>query len=422
MHVTRTDNSTTNITLTITADAAELSPIKDGVVTRLGRTVKVQGFREGKAPLAVIEKNIEPALLQGDFLDEAMTQLYAKATKEQSIRPVTRPKVDVKKFVPFTELEFTVTTDIIGEVKLPDYKKVVVEKQKVSVTAKDVTDVVKSLQTRLAEKVEVTRAAKNGDEAIIDFKGVDDKGQAVNGAESTDYPLVLGSNSFIPGFEDNVVGLKTGDEKTFTITFPKDYGVQALASKDVVFTVTLKKINELQEQGADDAFAAKVGPFKTLADLKEDIKKQVTFERERDAKEQYESDLIKAIAAKTKVQLPEVLVEDQVKHNIVELKRNLTYRGQTFEEFLKSEGLSEDEYKKQAAPKAAEQITISLTLAEIADKENLTIENDELESRIQSLKGQYSDPAMQAELDKPENRQDIASRMLTEKVLAVITK
>jgi trigger factor len=422
MQVSRKDNTPTNITLTIAATADELQPIKDSVVARLGKNIKVQGFRAGKAPANILEKNIDPNMLQGDFLDEAMTQLYAKATKDEDLRPVTRPKVDIKKFVPFTELEFTVTTDIVGEITLPDYKKITVEKPKVAVTADDVKGVLDSLRTRLAEKKEVSRKAKANDEVLIDFNGVDTEGKPVSGADGKDYPLTLGSNAFIPGFEDELIGLSKDESKTFTITFPKDYGVAALASKDVVFTVKVNSINELQEPKADDEFAKKVGPFETLADLKKDIKEKVTLEREREASDQYNNELIKAIVAKTKVALPDELIDEQIKHNIVEFKRNLTYRGQTWEEYLTSEKITEDEYKEQEKPRATEQITASLVLSEIAEKEGLTIENDELDARISMLKMQYTDQAMQAELDKPENRRDIASRMLTEKVLDILNK
>ncbi len=417
MHVERTDLSTTEIKLTITASEAELTPIKDGVVTRLGKNVKVAGFREGKAPLAIIEKNIDQNLLQGDFLDEAMTQLYAKATVDENIRPVTRPQVTVKKFVPYSSLEFDVTTNIIGPIKLPDYKKITVTRDSVKVLAKDVNDVLESLQARLAEKKQIDRAAKTDDEVVIDFSGVDSKKQPIEGADGKDYPLVLGSNAFIPGFEDNVSGMKAGDEKSFDLTFPKDYGVSDLAGKKVTFTVTAKQVNELQKPEVDEAFVAKVGPFSSVDELKEDIKKQLSAEREREVIEKQQNELLKKISDKTTVEIPEALIEQQVVYNLDEVRRNLTYRGQTYEEYLKALGKSEEEYKKELAEPAHEQIKASLILSEIAEKENLSIQPEELDLRIQLLKGQYQDPQMQSELVKPENRRDIASRMLSEKVV-----
>lgn len=420
MKISRTDVSNTQVTLLISATEAELTPIKDGVVHRLAHNVKLPGFREGKAPQALIEKNLDQALLQNDFLDEAMTQLYAQATQEENIRPVTRPEVTIKKFVPFTELEFEVSTSIVGKITMPDYKKISVPREEVVVTAEDVTNVIESLRTRMAEKKEVTRAAKLKDEAVIDFKGVDKDGKAIAGADGTDYPLELGSGAFIPGFEEEVVGLKAGAEKTFDITFPKDYGAKELAGTKVTFTVTVKKVNELALPEVNDEFAAKVGPFKTVDELKEDVKKQLTTEREQEVEGKQQDAILKAISDKTEVEIPDALIEQQVTYNIDDLRRNLTYRGQTYPEYLEAEGKTEEQHKEELKPVAAEQLKGSLILSEIAELENLTVQPEELEIRIQLLKGQYTDPAMQAELDKPENRRDIASRMLSEKVINLL--
>lgn len=420
MKITRTDVSKTEIKLLISANEAELKPIKDGVVSRLSKDVKLPGFREGKVPSALVEKNIDQNMLQNDFLDEAMTQLYASATQEKGIRPVTRPEVAIKKFVPFSELEFEVSTSIVGEIKLADYKNVKVPKDKVTVTVKDVNDVIDNLSTRMAEKSEVKRAAKLKDEAVIDFKGVDKDGKDIEGAEGKDYPLELGSGAFIPGFEEEIVGLKAGEEKTFNITFPKDYGAAKLAGAKVKFTVTVKSVNELKLPKVDDEFATKVGPFKTAQELKDDIKKQLTAEKEREIEGKHQDAILKAISDKTEIDLPEALIEQQVTYIIDDVRRNLMQTGQTYQEFVKSQGKTEESYKKEVRPQAVEQLKISLILSEIADKEKLTVEPEEVDLRIQLLKGQYNDPAMQAELDKPENRRDIASRMLSEKVVSLL--
>lgn len=417
MQIQRNDTSATEVKMVISGNQADLAPIKESVVARLSQNVKLPGFRSGKAPKALVEKNIDQNLLQGDFLDEAMTQLYAKATRRENIRPVTRPEVTLKKFVPFTDLEFEVKTSIIGKISLPDYKKTAVKKESVSVAAKDINEVLDSLKTRMAEKKEVKRAAKSGDETVIDFKAVDADGKPVESAEGKDYPLLLGSKAFIPGFEDNLTGVKAGDEKTFSITFPKDYGASAMAGQKVEFTVNVKFVNELIEPAVDDAFAAKVGPFKTVNELKEDIKKQLTAEKERQAHENQQNAVLKAVSDKSKVEIPPALIEQQVNYNMEEIRRNAASRGQTFQELLATEGNTEEELKKSLEPQAHEQLKASLVLAEIAEVEKISITPEELDTHIEFLKGQYKDAAMQSELDKPENRKDIASRMLSEKVV-----
>lgn len=419
MHTTLTKVDNTKVKLLISASEEDLRPSKDKVLKKLAKQVKLPGFRDGKAPLNLVEKNVDPGLLQAEFLDEAMTELYVKGAAAEKIRPVTRPEVTVKKFVPFSHLEFEVTTEIVGNIKLADYKKIKLSKQKPEVTAKDVNDVIKSLKVRVADKTEVGRAAKKSDEAWIDFRGVDEKGKPINGADGKDYPLVIGSNTFIPGFEDNVEGMKPGEEKTFNLTFPKDYGVKALANKKVKFTVTVKKIQEVSEPEVNDAFAAKVGPFKTVEELKDDIKKQLTIEKQNQVNRDYSSELVEKIADKSSMSIPRTMIDQQVEHNLEHFKRDLVYRGQTYAEFLKSEDTNEEKYRKEVLePQAEKQVKASLILSEISEAEGIFITPEELEIRLQILKGQYKDPQMQAELDKPENRQDIASRMLTEKVLA----
>jgi trigger factor len=417
MHVKKTNNSPTSVTLSFVGNKADLSPIKQQTVARLGRDLKLSGFRPGKAPTAIIEKNLDQSVLQTEVIEEAINSFYVKGLDEYRLRPVSRPEVSIKKFVPFTTLEFETKADVIGEITLPDYTKIKKAKPTTKITEKEVAVVVKSLQTRLAERKDVDRAAKNGDQVMIDFKGVDDKGEPVNGAEGKGYPLVLGSNTFIPGFENNIIGMEPAQENTFTIKFPKDYNVAALASKDVTFTVTATTVQEIVEPEVNDEFAAKAGPFKTLAELTEDIKKQLTQEREIEAQHEYEQALIEEIASKSKVVIPDALIEEQLDVAEQEEKQNLVYRGQTWEEHLKQEGVTEKEHRDQNRDKAAMRVKAGLVLSEISEKEGLDVTPEELEIRIQLLKGQYQDAAMQTELDKPENRRDIGMRMLTEKTI-----
>ncbi|MBX4190668.1 trigger factor, partial [Candidatus Saccharibacteria bacterium] len=260
MRVLRKDNSPTNIVLTVAADTADLAPIKKHVLGHFKHTVKVPGFREGKAPEELIEKYANQQRLLDEFMEHAMNELYRRAVDQEQIKPIATPSVQLKKFVPYTDMEFEAETEIIGPIKLPNYKSMKLAKNKPAVTAKDVDGVIKSLQTRMAERSEVNRAAKTGDELIIDFEGQDKTGKKVPGAEGKDHPIVLGSKTFIPGFEEKLIGLKPGDTKEFEITFPKDYGAAALQNQKVDFKVSVQKIQELKEPKADDEFASKVGP------------------------------------------------------------------------------------------------------------------------------------------------------------------
>ena len=417
MQVKVSHTSSTEAVVTVVAGESEIQNIKTHVLGHFQDRVKVPGFRPGKVPAEVLEKNVDPNSLQTEFLEEAIDQLYSQALRSQKLRPVDRPKVSIKKFVPFTTLEFEAVVSVIGKIKLADYKKIKKSKPKVALTVKDVDEVIASLRNRAAEKSDVDRAAKDGDQLYVDFKGVNKKGEPVNGADGKDYPLTLGSKAFIPGFEENLVGLKVNDEKTFTLKFPKNYGVKALAGKDVTFTVNVSKVQEVKEPKLDEEFAAKIGPFKTVAELKADIKKQLAIERQQQADRAYENDLIQEISSKSSVDVPKVLVDDQIERMEQEERQNITYRGQTWQEHLDEEGVNDSQHKEQKRPQAEERMKASLIMAEIAEVEGLEVTPDEIDLRLQLLKGQYQDPQMQAELDKPEARRDIAGRLLTEKTL-----
>jgi trigger factor len=422
MRVARESKTPIQSHLTINASAEDLEPIKIHVLGHFRKNVKVPGFRPGKAPANLVEKHVDQKLLLDEFMEHALNELYRRAIDQERIRPVSQPQVSLKKFVPFTELEFEAELETIGEVKLGNYKTIKVPKKPVSVTAKEVNAVIGDLQKRMAERAEVKRAAKDGDEVVIDFAGRDSSNKPISGADGKDYPLLLGSKTFIPGFEDHVIGMKTGEDKEFDITFPKDYGVAALQNKKVTFKVTAKKVHELNEPKVDDEFAKKAGPFKTVTELKADIKKQLTAEREREAETQRENEIIQKLVEKSSVEIPKVLIEEQVQRLEEEEKRNLMYRGQTWSEHLKEEGVTEEEHRERNKPDAELRVKAGLVLSEVADKEGITVQPEELEIRLQMLKGQYNDAAMQAELDKPENQNDIAARLLTEKTLAKLVE
>ncbi|HMT55540.1 MAG TPA: trigger factor [Candidatus Saccharibacteria bacterium] len=408
----------TTVVFEIAAESNEMSNIKNKVLHILAPRVKVAGFREGKVPMELVEKNIDEATLQSEFLNEAIQTLYLAAVKEERIRPVGQPEVNVTKFVPYEVLEFTMEIPVVGSIKLPNYKKISAKRAEVKISADQVQDVLKNLQVRAAEKTEVKRSAKLTDEAWIDFKGVDKKGEPISGADGTDYPLVLGSGTFIPGFEDNVVGMNVGDEKSFDVTFPKDYGAKALQNAKVTFTVTLKKINEVAEPKLDDAFAGKIGPFETLKQLKDDIKKQLEQEEKQRVERDFEAAIVDELSEKTEVAIPDTLIDEQQEAVLQEVRQNAIRRGLTYDEMLKSLGKTEEAYiKEEVRPEAIRRIKAGLILSEIADIENIDVEPEVLEARIQVLKGQYSDKSMQDELDKPENRREINARLRTEKVI-----
>lgn len=418
MQIKREQINPTKVKLTIGAEPALLESIKQEAVKGLGQNAKVQGFRAGKAPTKLIEQQLDQSVLQTQVLEKAVNRLYVDAVQQENIRPASQPEIAITKFVPFTTLEFTAEVDSVGDIKVADYKKIKLASKPVEVTTKDVNEVLENLLGRSAEKKPVERAAKLGDEVVINFKGVDAKTQEkIQGADGNEFPLALGSKTFIPGFEEELVGVKPGNTKKFDLVFPKDYGAKALQNKKVSFTVEVLKVQELAKPKLDDKFAATVGPFKTLTELKADIKKQLAAEKQREAQQIFDNELLEKIAEKSTAVIPESMVEEEIDRMEEEEKRNLAYRGQTWQEHLNDEGVDEAGHREQKRERAALRIKIGLLLGEIANKEKVDVTPEELEIRMQLLKGQYQDPSMHAELDKPESRLDIRSRMMTEKTI-----
>jgi len=418
MQVKRDQLSDTKVKLTITADQALINVVKQEALERLSINVNVQGFRPGKAPANLVEKQVDQSSLQSEFLETAVNQLYVQAAQQEKLRPVAPPDIAISKFVPFTTLEFTAEVETVGTIKLPDYKKIKLAPKVTPVTSKDVDTVIENILSRGGEKKEVKRAAKDKDEVVIDFFGTDTKTkEPINGADGKDYPLVLGSKSFIPGFEDELIGAKSDSDINFEITFPADYSTKDLRSKKVSFAVKVKTVSEIVKPKLDDTFAATLGPFKTVAELKADVKRQLETERDQENQRTYDNELLEKIAAKSTVSIPGTMIEQEIDRMEEEEKRNIVYRGQTWQEHLAEEGIDEKAHREKQREGATLRVKAGLVLAEVAELEDINVMPEELEMRLSLLKGQYTDLSMQAELDKPENRRDIMSRMLTEKTL-----
>lgn len=420
MKVARKDTSPTKLSLTITAGAEDLAPIKHHVLRHFAGNVKVPGFRAGHAPANMVEKYANQQALLDEFMEHALNDLYGKAIDAEKIRPAGQPKVSVKKFVPYTTLEFEAEIEVIGQIKLANYRDLKRTVPKATVSAKDVEGVLRTLQQRSAQRKETTKPAKDGDELLIDFAGTDAKGQVLPNTEGKDYPLVLGSGSFIPGFEENLLGAKKGEAKEFQVTFPDDYQAADMRGKKVTFKVGVKKVSELINSKLDDEFAKAVGPFKNLAELKADIKKQLQLDGENEAKTQFQNQLVAEIANKSEVDVPDSLVQDQLLRMEEDEKRNLVYQGKTWQEHLKEENLTEQGHRDRHRDQAYQRVKGGLVLSEIAEREDIQVSQKEIDERITLLKGQYNDPAMQAELDKSESRREIAGRLMTEKTVAKI--
>ena len=408
--------SDTQVHLSVELDKTDLATAKRAAVQELSKTVKVQGFREGKVPANVAEKNIDPLALANATTENAINIAVNDIAIAEELRILDRPQVDLGDFQPYDVLTFEATIDIVPDVTLGDYKKLKAKKEAVDVSDAEVDEVVERMRTQLAEKKTVERAAANDDEVRIDFIGKKN-GEAFDGGTAKDYDLVLGSNSFIPGFEEAIVGHKVGETFDVPLTFPEDYHAEHLKGAEVVFEVTLNDIKEVVLPEVDDAFAVKVGPFKTVEGMREDIRAELMQQKEKTIEDKYKDDLVGELVAVSTVPMPQLLVDDQIRQIEQDAMQNLMYRGMSPDQYIAQMGYKDhDEWHDKEFRVAAERrVQAGLALAELSKAENIEVTKDELDARHAQMLEQY--PTMKDQLDSPEARRDMANRVITEKTV-----
>lgn len=411
--------SDTKVELTITVEAGELSDAKKVALTKLAKDMKIPGFRKGKVPTSAVEKNIDPHKLEDEIINNALSKAVADTFLAKEIQVLERPAVEVKKYVPGESLEFTATAEVLPKVKLGNYKKLKAKLETSPVEAKDVDEIIERMRTGFAAKEDVKRATKDGDETVIDFIGKKD-GVAFEGGTGKDYNLVLGSNSFIPGFEAGVVGHKVNDEFDIELEFPKDYHAADLKGAKVTFTVTLKEIKQVKLPEVNDEFAAKAGPFTSVKELKDDIKRELKSQKEREAKEKLKDELVSQLIEISEIPIPEVLITDQSSSIEQDFERNLTYQGLSIDQYLENKGFKDkaDWQEREVKPSAIKRVKAGLVLAELSKAENIEASTQELEEHIEMYKKQYANNKdALAQFETPEVRRDVASRLITEKTV-----
>lgn len=414
--------SKTHADLTVTLDKDDLAPAEAEAIERLAKNVKVQGFRKGKAPAAIARPYISDRDLIDTTLDIAVRTSVPHAFERAKLVPVEHPHLEITKYVPGDLVEYTTSVDIFPDIKVGAYKKLKVKKPEVKVAAKDINDVLSNIQNAYAEKKVASRAAKDGDEVIIDFTGKKD-GKAFDGGSAKDYKLTLGSKSFIPGFEEGVVGHEVGDSFDLNLTFPKDYHVKELAGAKVVFSVLLKQINEIVKPELDDDLAKKCGPFQTIKDLKDDIKKNLESQAKQRADNQYKDDLVDALLKKSTVDAPEVMIKDQINFIKSDVSRNAASRGLSFEQLLEQTNQKLEDWEKEAREVAIHRVKASLLLQTLAKDESIAPTDAEIDEKLKELQTVYAkDKEALKQLQSEAVRNDLRNRLTIDKTLDFLVK
>ncbi len=422
--VEKLEKGMAKLTITVTADV--VAEAEDKVYKRQKNQISIPGFRKGKAPKKIIEKMYGEGVFLSDAINDVINETYPDAVKECGEEIVSNPKIDLSQAEPGKDLVYTAEVALKPEVKLGKYKGVEIEKLEApKVSEEDIEKELKRQQDANAKIVDVTdRPVQNGDMIKLDFAGTVD-GEAFEGGKAENYDLTIGSGSFIPGFEDQLVGMNIGEEKDVNVTFPEDYGQKDLAGKAAVFACKVNAIKEKKLPELNDEFADEVSEFSTLDEYKKDIEKNLLVRAEEQYKQTKENAAVAAAVADADIEIPDAMLETQAESLVNEFAQNLQMQGMNIDMYLQYTGLQKDQLVEQFKPQAKTRIQNSLVLEAVAKAENIEASDEDLEAEYGKMAAQYNMPVDnikkvfgESEQYKDDMKKDIALRKAAELIAA----
>ncbi len=422
--VEKLDKGMAKLTITVTADV--VAAAEDKVYKRQKSQISIPGFRKGKAPKKIIEKMYGEGVFLSDAINDVINETYPDAVKECGEEIVSNPKIDLSQAEPGKDLIYTAEVALKPEVKLGKYKGVEIEKLEApKVSEEDIEKELKRQQDANAKIIDVTdRPVQNGDMIKLDFAGTVD-GEAFEGGKAENYDLTIGSGSFIPGFEDQLVGMNIGEEKDVNVTFPEDYGQKDLAGKAAVFACKVNAIKEKKLPELNDEFADEVSEFSTLDEYKKDIEKNLLVRAEEQYKQTKENAAVAAAVADADIEIPDAMLETQAESLVNEFAQNLQMQGMNIDMYLQYTGLQKDQLVEQFKPQAKTRIQNSLVLEAVAKAENIEASDEDLEAEYGKMAAQYNMPVDnikkvfgESEQYKDDMKKDIALRKAAELIAA----
>ena len=375
--------------LTIEVSAEELDKAMEKAYQKQKSRISLPGFRKGKAPRKMIESMYGKGVFMEDAVNSLVPQEYSKAIADCDLEIVSQPEINVTQMEPGKALIFTADVATKPEVTLGDYKGVEVPKTEIAVTDEEVDAEVKKEQDKNSRTVVVEdRAAANGDITTIDFEGFVD-GVAFDGGKGSDYALTLGSGTFIPGFEDQLVGANTGDHVEVKVTFPEEYQAKELAGKEAVFQCDVKKVETKELPELDDDFAQDVSEFDTLAEYREDVKKNLTEKKEKEARAAKENTAVDKAIENAEMEIPDAMLNTQVRQMMNDFASRMQSQGLTMEQYFQFTGMTAEKMQEEMKPQALKRIQTRLVLEKIAETENIEVSEDEVNEEISKMAEMY---------------------------------
>lgn len=381
--------------LTIEVPAEEVEKALQAAYLKQRKQINMPGFRKGKVPRQMIEKMYGPEVFYDDAANKMVPEAYGKAFDECELELVSPPEIDVVQLEKGKPFIFTAEVAVRPEVKLGEYKGLKVDKISTRVTAKEVDEEIDKERERNARTIDVTdRAVEDNDQIVLDFEGFVD-GVAFAGGKGSDYPLVIGSGSFIPGFEEQLVGAEIGKEIEVNVTFPEEYQSEELAGKDAVFKCTVHSIKAKELPELDDEFASEVSECETLEDYKAEVKKNIKERKEREGKEKKENQVIDLAAENAEIDIPEAMIKMKIREMAGELEQRIQQQGLTIEQYFQFTGMTEEKMLEELRPQAEKRIRTKLVLEEIVKAENIETTEERLTEELQKMAEAY-----EMEIDK----------------------
>ncbi len=419
--VEKQENS--KVVLEFTMPKDEFKKALDKAFVKNAKNFKVPGFRNGKVPRNVVEKYYGEESLYGTVIEDTVDDEFKKAIEEKELEVVSKPELDVKQIGKDQDFIYTVTFFVKPEATVKEYKGLEVEKSDTKVTKKDVENRLNDVRDRNARIVSVEdRALADKDISTIDFEGFLD-GVAFEGGKGENFELTIGSGQFIPGFEEQLIGMNIGEEREIKVTFPKEYHAEELAGKEATFKVKLISIKAKILPELDDEFAKDVSEFENLADYKKDIEKKLKQEKEENAQRVKESRVLDKLVENVEVTIPEAMIEDEIEKMVEEFSTNLAYQGLSLEQYCSYMNTTVDDFKANLKPNAEKNVKIQLGLEVIEKMENINVEDKEIDERIDELAKQYgkdSDP--ESLKSNPNIRHYMTHKLKQDKVIAILVE
>lgn len=381
--------------LTVEVPADQFEKALTAAFNKNKNRFNIPGFRKGKAPQAMVEKMYGVEVLYEDAINEALDATYGDAVKESELEVVSRPEIDVVQVEKGKAMIYTATVAVKPEVTLGEYKGIEVEKASAEVTEEDIEAELKKVQEQNSRLITVEdRAVEDGDQTVIDFEGFAD-GTPFEGGKGEDYPLTIGSHSFIDTFEEQLIGKNIGEECEVNVTFPEEYHAKELAGKPAVFKVTVKEIKRKELPELNDEFAGEVSEFETLEEYKNDLKEKLSLNKQKEAATENENRVVDKVVENAAMDIPEPMIDSQVNNMVNDYARRMQSQGLSLEQYMQFTGMTIETLKEQMKPQAIKRIQTRLVLEAVVKAENITVSDEAVEKEIADMAESYKMEASQ---------------------------